>query len=149
MDIFFLADVAGVARRGEIRQVADAYARNFLIPKKLGQPATSELKRRYEQKVAQRQKAIHDQAQSLAAARQRLEGVTVRIGGEGNEQGTLFAAVKGPAIIAALEQQYGTTLKGVHCEPDHFKSAATHQAKLVWPGNHKTSLTIVIEIKKT
>lgn len=148
MNIIFLKDSPNGPKRGTIQSVSDAYARNFLIPRGLAKPASAaDVKNAA---AAATKKIANEQAQSAAAAaaRERLRGVTVRLTGDANPQGTLFAAVKSPTVIAALTGQYHCDLTDVRVMPDHFKTVGTHPAELIWPGQHKTPLTVIIESEK-
>lgn len=144
MKVIFLHDVPRVARRGEIKDVAEAYARNFLLPRGHAAVAT----RAHVDEA--REKEAHDQAEgarrhaAMDAARQRLAGISVRFTAPANDKGTLFAAIKSPDIIADIKRQYGLSLAGVTFEPDHIKSAGEHRLIVHWPGGATSSLHLVI-----
>jgi large subunit ribosomal protein L9 len=79
MKVVFLQDVEGSGRIGEIKNVADGYARNFLFPKGLAAPATADAIRKAEARAvveARKQAALDEQAQELTA---RLEGASISI----------------------------------------------------------------------
>lgn len=102
MRVMFLKDVPRVAEAGEIREVTEGYARNYLLPHGLAAPATQEQLKRL-QKVkksaeTQRLKEIQD-LQELAKA---LEGVTVNLKGKVAPSGKYYGAITGNQIAEAL-----------------------------------------------
>jgi large subunit ribosomal protein L9 len=93
MKIILLDDVAKVGRRGEVRDVSDGYARNFLIPKKLALSASAgNLKNLEHIKQQQDSKAqrIKGDAQGL---QQRIEALTYEERRQASEEGKLFGSV--------------------------------------------------------
>jgi large subunit ribosomal protein L9 len=93
MKVILLDDVASVGRRGEVRDVSDGYARNFLIPKKLALSASAgNLKNLEHIKQQQDAKAqrIKGDAQGV---QQRIEALTYEERRQASEEGKLFGSV--------------------------------------------------------
>ena len=107
MKIILLEDVKGVGKKGQTINASDGYARNFILPKKLGVEATpanmNTLK--LQQKAEEKRKA-EELAQARAAA-EKLENLTVNIAVKTGEGGKLFGSVTNKEIAAALEKQHG------------------------------------------
>jgi large subunit ribosomal protein L9 len=103
MKVILLDDVSTVGRRGEVRDVSDGYARNFLLPKKLAMPATSgNLKnldhiRRQQDAKADR---IRSQAEGLRA---RIEALLCEERRQASEEGKLFGSVTAQDLVDCLE----------------------------------------------
>ena len=92
MKIILLDDVAKLGRRGEVRDVSDGYARNFLIPKKLALSASAgNMKNLAHIKQQANAKAdrVKDDAESL---RQRIEALTLEERRQASEEGKLFGS---------------------------------------------------------
>jgi hypothetical protein len=69
MKVLFLKDVANVARAGEIKEVADGYATNFLLPKKMAQRASADVQNSFEaHKKAEAKRAAEERAEMQALA---------------------------------------------------------------------------------
>jgi large subunit ribosomal protein L9 len=105
MKIILLDDVAAVGRRGEVRDVSDGYARNFLLPKRLAMAATAgNLKNLDHIRKQQDAKAdrIHDQAESLRA---RIEALVCEERRQASEEGKLFGSVTAQDIVDYLDGQ--------------------------------------------
>ena len=100
MKVILQTDIKNIGKKGEIVEVADGYGRNFLLPKKLALPASSE-----NVNVAKAQagaKARKDEAKLMAAQLEKVEvEIPVRIG----ENGRLFGAVTGKDVAAALKKK--------------------------------------------
>ena len=105
MKVILLDDVAKVGRRGEVRDVSDGYARNFLIPKKLALSATAgnlknldHIKRQQDAKASR----IKDDADSLRA---RIESLVYEDRRQASDEGKLFGSVTTQDIAEYLEKQ--------------------------------------------
>ena len=105
MKVILLDDVAKVGRRGEVRDVSDGYARNYLIPKKLALTATAgnlsnldHIKKQQDAKAGR----IKNDAESL---RQRIEALTYQERRQASEEGKLFGSVTSQDIVDFLGTQ--------------------------------------------
>ena len=105
MKIILLDDVNKVGRRGEVRDVSDGYARNFLIPKKLALHATAgNMKNLQSIKNQQQAKAdrVKDDAEALRA---RIEALTFEERRQASEEGKLFGSVTTQDMVDFLDGQ--------------------------------------------
>jgi large subunit ribosomal protein L9 len=110
MKVVLTQDVKGTGKAGETKDVADGFARNFLIPRKLAQPATRGAQERVERQQAtatQREQRELAQARELAG---RLEAVQVVLKLRSGKDGKLFGAVTNADVASALKAQHGITL---------------------------------------
>jgi large subunit ribosomal protein L9 len=110
MKVVLIEDVKGTGKAGETKDVADGFARHFLIPRKLAQPAT-----RGAQQQVDRQKAtaVQREQRELAEAKAlavRLEAVQVVLKLRSGKDGKLFGAVTNADVASGLKQQHGITL---------------------------------------
>ena len=133
MKVIFNVDVKGKAKKGELKEVSDGYARNYLLPRKLASEATADninaLKLKEKSKAAQmaREKA---EAEANAA---KLGEITVTIRAKAGGAGKLFGAVTSQEISAALKEQHGIEIeknKIVQAEPIKTFGAYQIKAKL-------------------
>ncbi len=105
MKIVLLQDVKSLGKAGALVEVSEGYARNFLLPKKLGAPATAEnlntlkLKKANEDRIAAEQLA---EAQALA---KQLEAAEVKLAIKGGENGKTYGSVSTKEIAEAVKQQ--------------------------------------------
>jgi large subunit ribosomal protein L9 len=105
MKIILLDDVAKVGRRGDVRDVSDGYARNFLIPRKLALSASAGNLKNLEhikQQTESKAQRIKDDAQSL---QQRIEALIYEERRQASEEGKLFGSVTSQDIADFLARQ--------------------------------------------
>jgi len=104
MKVILLDDVNKLGRRGEVRDVSDGYARNFLIPKKLALSATAgNLKNLDHIKKQQEAKAdrVKDDAESVRA---RIEALSFEDRRQASEEGKLFGSVTSQDLVEFLDK---------------------------------------------
>jgi len=105
MQIILQEDVEKLGARGQVVDVAEGYARNFLLPQKLALPASAANLKRLEKiraTLAKRTATEREQAQTLAAA---LAGVTVTLVRKAGESDQLFGSVTAADLAEALAAQ--------------------------------------------
>jgi len=108
MKVVFLEEVEGTASPGDIKNVADGFARNYLLPRKLAAPANEHyinIARAKATKHARRQERLDDEARTHLLP--RVDGVTLHIPVRVGEQGKLFGSVTARDIAEALQAQTG------------------------------------------
>ena len=110
MRVVFLDDVDGVALAGEIKNVADGYARNFLLPRKLAAAATTASMQQAEKRVKQ----LAVEQEKLDAAAQQIAGSVANeaivIMVKAGDEGRLFGSVTARDIAEAVNERAGTKL---------------------------------------
>ena len=111
MKVVFLEEVEGSGRIGEVRNVADGYARNYLLPRKLAVPATDHnirIAQARAQTEAKHQSKLDADAEVLAG---KIAGLTITIEVRAGEQGRLYGSVTTRDIAEALEKPLGLLLE--------------------------------------
>ncbi len=107
MEVILLQDVKSLGKKGEIVKVSDGYARNFILPKKLG--VESNAKNLNDLKLQKAAEAKHakellDAAQELAS---KINGSSVKCGIKTGENGRVFGSVSAKEISEAMKEQLG------------------------------------------
>lgn len=133
MKVIFNVDVRGQGKKGEMKEVSDGYARNYLLPRNLATPATADninaMKLREKAKAAQIAK---EKALALENAK-KLEAVQVTIKAKAGNGGRLFGAVTSQEISKALKEQFDMDIeknKIVQAEPIKTFGSFSVKAKL-------------------
>ena len=110
MKVILLQDVKGKGKKGQMLEVSDGYARNFMLPKKLAIEATADAinTMRMNDKAAQ-ERIAREKAEAMATAN-KLRELTVIVKAKGGGAGRLFGAVTSQEIAASLEAQAGIKL---------------------------------------
>lgn len=140
MKLIFLKNVGGVARIGEVKEIADGYALNFLIPQQAAVQATPEALAKHAVKQKHLGEAHQREHDAHVALVQSLEGKRVEIKARATEKGGLFKAISPADVIRAL----GVALPAdaVHL-PDHLK----HVGEYAVPVRiEKTTATVTVAI---
>lgn len=106
MKVILLEDVKKLGKKGDLIEVADGYARNYLLPRNLAREATEGgIKQLKQEKAAleNKKRKERQQAQALAA---KLSEMTVTLKAKSGEQGKLFGSVTSKDISEALKEQH-------------------------------------------
>ena len=110
MKVILTQDVRGQGKRGQMIEVSDGYARNFLLPRKLAQEATADNinTMRMNDKATQERQA-KERAEALEL-RNRMKDMTVVVTAKGGGAGRLFGSVTNTEVSEALAKQAGIQL---------------------------------------
>jgi large subunit ribosomal protein L9 len=136
MEVILREDIEKLGARGQVVKVADGFARNFLLPRRLAVPATEANRKIVEQ---ERQAALRREAKEKAAAEElakMLAGVTLTTVQKAGEADQLFGSVTAKDIAEMLEKQ-GYTI-------DRKKIVLDHPIKTL--GEHKVTLKLHREV---
>ena len=107
MDVIFLQDVPNVANAGDQRRVADGFARNYLLPKKLAALATPEMLKRTERIKQVGEERRGRETGRLEELASHLEGLAVNVTGRVAPTGLFYGAISQTQIANALTEATG------------------------------------------
>ena len=131
MKIILTEDVKALGKKGEVVDVSDGYARNFILPKKLGLEANSKnmndlkLQKANDAKVAQE---ILEEAQALA---KDLESKLVEVKMKAGEGGRAFGSVSSKEISQALKEQFSLNIDKKKIQlPEPLKNFGTYEVSV-------------------
>ncbi|MBQ7896342.1 MAG: 50S ribosomal protein L9 [Oscillospiraceae bacterium] len=146
MKVIFNVDVKGQGKKGEMKEVSDGYARNFLLPKKLASEATTDninaLKLKEKAKAAQ----IAKEKAAAMEISEKLGGIQVTIKAKAGNGGKLFGAVTSQEISKALKEQHGIEIeKNKIVMKDSIKNFGSYtvKAKLGYEISGNVSVLVV------
>ena len=107
MQVILLEDVKSLGKKGEVVKVSDGYAKNYVIPQKLGVEATQ--KNLNELKNQQKRDSIvaKQQLDEARAYGEKISKETVQVTMKAGEGGRVFGSVSSKEIVNAAEQQFG------------------------------------------
>ncbi|HIS73186.1 MAG TPA: 50S ribosomal protein L9 [Candidatus Scatomorpha pullicola] len=146
MKVIFNEDVRGQGKRGEMKEVSDGYARNYLLPRKLASEATPDMLNAFKLKEkAKKAQMAREKAQAEENAK-RLEGVVVKISARAGQGGRLFGAITSQEISDALREQHGIEIeknKIVQSEPIKSFGNFEVKAKLGYEVSGKINVLVV------
>jgi len=146
MQVLLLKDVDQVGRAGEVKRVADGYARNFLIPRGLATMASPGAikKAEVEREAASRRQAKElSEAQALAQA---LDGLTVSFHARAGEQDRLYGSITKADIAEELEKQVRQEVDRRKIELDEpIKELGTHEITIHLGPDAEARVNVVVE----
>jgi len=144
MKVILLEDVKGKGKKGELCNVSDGYARNFLFPKNLAieadSAAMSELKSRDEAKAHHKQEEI-DAAKKTAS---ELEGKTVTISAKAGSNGKLFGSVTSKEIADQIEKELGIKVDKKKMTVADIKNFGEYNAEIKLYTGISATLTVKV-----
>lgn len=127
MKVILLEDVKALGKRGEIVNVSDGYARNCILPKKLGLEATSKNLNDLKLKKANEAKVAQEQLEEAQALGKKIEAGKVELAIKVGEGGRAFGSVSSKEIAAAVKEQMGYDIDKKKIQlKDAIKTLGTH-----------------------
>ena len=104
MKVILMTDVPALGRRGEQKDVATGYARNFLLPKKLAVPATAANLQNLEHLKRQREREDHRALEAARTTATAIEALTLTLAARASEDGRLYGSVSAQDVLDFLER---------------------------------------------
>lgn len=127
MKVILLEDVKALGKKGEIVNVNDGYARNFILPKKLGLEATGKNLNDLKLQKANDAKIAQEQLEEAQALGKNLEAGKVELAIKVGEGGRAFGSVSSKEIAAAVKEQMGYDIDKKKIQlKDAIKALGTH-----------------------
>lgn len=146
MKVILLQDVKGKGKKGQMLEISDGYARNYLLPRKLAVEATADAvnTKKMNDKAAA-EKAAKERAEALEISKQ-LREMTLVVTAKGGGAGRLFGSVTNQEIADALKLKSGITLdKRKIVISDPIKSVGTYNVQCKLGYEITAPLTVKIE----
>ena len=149
MKVIFNVDVRGQGKKGEMKEVSDGYARNYLLPRRLASEATADavnaFKLREKAKAAQ---IARDRALAEENAK-KLAGVVVQVQARAGQGGRLFGAVTSQEISDALREQHGIEIeKNRIVQPEPIKQFGSYEVKAKLGSEVSGTINVLVTEKK-
>lgn len=145
MKVILLADVKGQGKKGELCNVSDGYARNFLFPKNLAVEANaaamSELKSREDAKAHH----IKEEKQAAAATAQKIEGKTITLTAKAGANGKLFGSVTAKEVAAGVKSALGIEIDRKKLTVNDIKSFGDYSAEIKLYNGISAKFTVTVK----
>lgn len=130
MKVVLLADVKGSGKKGELVTVSDGYARNFLFPRKLAKEANAQAMNELKNAQAAAEHKIQVEKDNANAAKEKLDGKSVKITAKAGQGGKLFGSVTSKEIAEAVKAQYQVAIDKRRIESADIKAFGTFEAEI-------------------
>lgn len=148
MKVILLEDVKSLGKKGELVNVNDGYARNFILPKKLGLEATPKNLNDLKLQKANEAKIAAEQLEAAKQLAEELKEMQVKLSIKTGEGGRTFGSVSTKEIAQAAKEQLKLDLdkKKMQLE-EAIKSVGTHMVPIKLHPQVTASLKVVVEGK--
>ncbi|MFD1416200.1 50S ribosomal protein L9 [Oceanobacillus jeddahense] len=107
MKVIFLKDVKGKAKKGEVKNVPDGYARNYLLKNNLAEEATSGNLKALDAKKKKQDRLEIEEKENAIQLKDKLADLTVELEAKSGENGRLFGSITSKQISEGLNKQHG------------------------------------------
>ena len=130
MKVILLQDVKGKGKKGQMLEVSDGYARNFMLPRKLADEATADAVNTMRMTDKANQEKRQKEREEAFALSNQLKAITVVVKAKGGGAGRLFGSVTTQNISDALKKDHGITLdKHKIVLSDNIRTVGSYTAK--------------------
>lgn len=144
MKVVLLEDVNNLGFAGDIKEVKDGYARNYLFPRKLALEATKENIKQIEEKRNSILKRIQKRLQTEQTKKEKLDGLTVEIKAKAGEGGKLFGSIGAQDIHTALqEKQIEVDKKSIRLD-EPIKKLGEYEVTIALYRDIKATIKVIV-----
>lgn len=145
MKVILLEDVKTLGKKGEIVNVSDGYARNFILPKKLGLEANTKNLNDLKLQKANADKVAKEQLEAAKELAGKLEAGKVELSIKTGEGGKAFGSVSSKEIAAAVKEQMGYDVDKKKIQlKESIKTLGTHDVPVKQHAKVTASLKVVV-----
>jgi len=145
--VILTADVEKIGKSGELRDVAEGFARNYLIPKKLAVPAAGGAYRAWQHDIASREEKRRREREEAEVAANRVNSTTLTMGVKVGEGGKLYGSITAKEIADALGRR-GIMVDRHKIELDEpLKALGTYKVAVKVFTGMTPEVTVVVEPK--
>jgi len=144
MKVLLCNDVKSLGWLGDIVEVSEGYARNYLLPQGLAKVATeANIRALAKEKAKRAEERIHERKR-LEEAAAAVEGAEAVLAAKANEQGVLFGSVTAGDIAGNLREQGFEVADDVVQLAEHIKQVGTHKVSLVFSDDLTAAVNVVV-----
>lgn len=144
MKVILKQDVKGQGKAGQLVQVSDGYARNFLLPRGLAVEADAQAMNDLKNKEDARQHHLAVEKKEAEEAAKRISGKTVKVVARAGQNGRLFGSVTTKEVAEELAKQYGITIDKRKIVMADAKAFGGYEAELKFPQGVTAKVTVLV-----
>jgi len=144
MKVLLCEDVGRLGWLGDVVEVSEGYARNYLLPQGIAKVATEGNLRAIAKEKAKRAEQRIQERKRLEQAAEAVDGAEAVLAAKANEQGVLFGSVTVGQIAANLREQGFEVADAVVRLPEHIKQVGAHSVTLRFAENLTATVSVVV-----
>ncbi len=143
MKVILLQDVEGLGKAGDLKEVANGYARNYLLPRQLAAGATPALVANRKQRIASEQRRIEKQVEQDRQQAERLGQITLTFRARVGRQGRLYGSITSQDIATGLRETEGLNIdRRVIDMPEPIRGLGTFQVPIKLTSKLQPKITV-------
>lgn len=145
MKVLLLQDIKGTGSKGQILEVSDGYARNFLLPKNLAKIASKELINQSRQSEEREIKLMEQELKANQKKASQIDGREIEIKAKASATGTLYSAIGSAKIVEEIKKQIKSNVKSeqiVLSKP--IKEIGEHKVKIKFGHGLEAELQVTV-----
>ena len=145
MKVILMQDVKSIGKKGELKEVSDGYARNFLLPRKLAKEANAQAMNEFKNAEAAKEYKVKVETEKAQENAKALSGKTVKISAKAGQNGKLFGSVTAKELAEEIGRQYGVEVdkRKIVLEND-IKAFGTYSFDLKFYNGITASLSVAV-----
>lgn len=145
MKVVLLQDVKSIGKKGELVNVSDGYARNFLLPRKLAKEANTQAMNELKNAEAAREYKIKTETENAQKNAGALSGKTLKIYAKPGQAGRIFGSVTAKEIAEEIKKQFGIEVdKRKVVLPMDIKAFGTYNFDVKFYGGITASMSVAV-----
>lgn len=145
MKVVLIKDVPNLGKSGEVKEVSDGHARNFLIPKGLAKLASSEVLEEMRRKEQLLQDKKIKQAEKNKTVLKKINGMTIGLKAKADDKGHLFGSITTDQIITRLKKKGLEIDKNKIKLPGPIKQLGNFKIDIELDSENKAQLHLIVE----
>lgn len=146
MKVILLKNINSLGKQGEIKEVSDGYARNFLIPRQLADIATNDLIEHIQKLRHKEAKIAKKELEYSESIADKLEGKIFEIRAKASSEGRLYASVH-PQEISQLLKKNGYSIDEKNIHADHIKEIGEHTITIHLQHGLEARITLMVTMQ--
>ncbi|MBQ6932566.1 MAG: 50S ribosomal protein L9 [Clostridia bacterium] len=144
MKVVLRQDVKSLGKKGELVNVSDGYARNFLFPKNLASEANAQAMSELKNKEQAEKYRIETETAAAKAAAAKISGKTVKVVAKAGQNGKLFGSVTSKEVAAQIKADFGVALDKRKVDVEDIKSFGTYPVTVKL--NHGVTASLYVQV---
>lgn len=144
MEVLMINTVPRVGRKGEFKNVAEGFARNYLFPRNYAIPATDGAKKHLDLMKTSWEKQAVREKQAYMDMAAKIEGLVLKLTRKAGDKGRLFGSVTSTELAEEINKLAKVTIDKKLVVADHIKELGEHSVTIRFTGEVKAHMKVVI-----
>ncbi|MBX4211425.1 MAG: 50S ribosomal protein L9 [Candidatus Yanofskybacteria bacterium] len=148
MKVILLNNIKGIGLMGDIKEVSDGYARNFLLPRGLARLASVQSAKEMEALKSKRFQEVSTAKENAQKVADYLRGISIELSAKASPKGTLFDGIEAKDIVQALKEQKNAAILEDQIKMDsHIKKIGDHDVVIELTPEITVPIKVIIKAK--